>query len=332
MSITSSPFGKLLFGERATCYRLDNQNGLVAEILDYGGIIKNLYVKDKNNQMTDVVLGKATLADYGENPNFMGGIIGRCANIIKDAKIKIGRKTYALKKNFGNHSLNGGAFHQKLWNAKINDDPKEPSIILYMTSPEKEGGFPGEVTVMVTYTLTQDNSLRIEYTAATSSDTIVNITNHSYFNLSGTSSYITEHKLQLNSSFYIKSVDCLPTGEILTVDGTDFDYRTEKKLEIPDFFDQCFISDGKNIRKIANLYSEDSGINMEVFSDNPVLHLKTLRNDDTGKGQVKYRNSSGIAIMPELFPDALSFNHFPTTILEKGKNYKYLTEYKFSIR
>ena len=158
------------------------------------------------------------------------------------------------------------------------------------------------------------------------------MTNHSYFNLSGTNLSINNHKLELNSSFYINSIDGIPTGEIFLVDDTDFDYKTEKIPNIPEFFDKCFVCDGNNIRKVVNLYSEDSGINMEVLTDNPVLHLKTLMCEDTGKGQTKYTNLSGIAIMPELFPDALRFNHFPTTVLEKDKNYNHLTEYRFSVR
>ena len=331
MSITSKPFGKLLFGEKVTCYRLDNSNGLVAEVLDFGGIIKNLYVKNKYGDMTNVVLGYDTLSLYDENPNFMGGIIGRSANIISNAKVKIGRRTYALKKNYGNHNLNGGDFHKKLWNVRLDDNPREPSITLYTTSPEKDGGFPGEVSVMVTYTLTKDNSFRIEYTAATSSDTIVNLTNQSFFNLSGENHDIKDHVLQLNCSFYIKNNDGIPTGEILLVNDSDFDYKTEKSLEnLPKHYNQCFVADGINFRKVASLYSKDSGINMEIFTNSPVVGLKTLENEE--KDGDKHSAFCGLSVMTQLFPDAARFTHFPTSILESGKNFSYQTEYKFSIK
>lgn len=334
MSITSRPFGKLLFGEKVTCYRLDNSNGVIAEILDYGGIIKNLYVKNKDNHLTDVVLGRDTLSDYNDNPNFLGGIIGRSTNIISNAKIKIGRRTYALEKNFGEHNLNGGDFHKKLWNVQLNDNPDEPSITLFLTSHEKDGGFPGEVSAMVTYSLTKDNAFRIEYTAAASSDTVVNLTNHSYFNLSGHDADIKDHLLQLNCSYYIRNIDGVPTGEILFTDGTEFDYKKEKTLDdISEKLNCCFVADGNGFRKIGSLYSTKSGINMEVHTNSPVIGLKTLEFDETdSKGNVIYSSFSGLTLTPQLFPDAMKFNHFPTSILEKGRNFSQLTEYRFSIK
>ncbi len=334
MSITSKPFGKLLFGEKVTCYKLDNSNGLAAEILDYGGIIKNLYFKNKNGDFIDIVLGKDTLSGYDENPNYMGGIIGRNTNIISNAKVKIGRRTFALRKNFGYHNLNGCDFHKKLWNVQTDDNPDEPSITLFTTSHDKEGGFPGEVSVMVTYTLTKDNTLKIEYTAAGSSDTIVNLTNHSYFNLSGHNADIKDHLLQLDCSFYINNIDGIPTGEILLTKDSAFDYKTEKSLEnLPECYNQGFVADGVNTRRIGSLYSQDSGINMEIFTNSPVIGLKTPDiPEDDGKGGVSYTSLSGLAVMPQLFPDALRFNHFPTSILEMGKNFNYMTEYKFTIK
>ncbi len=352
MSISEKQFGKLLYGEIATSYTLDNGNGLKAEILNYGGIIKNLYVKDKNGNYIDVVLGRDTLAEYGDNTGYFGAMIGRNSNRLANSKIKIGKKTRVLHKNDGENNLHGGlkGFDKQLWNTKIVDDPQEPTLIMTRKSPDGEEGFPGDLDVFVTYTLTKDNGIKIHYTATANKDTVVNLTNHSYFNLNGHNSgkNIYNLELQLNSDFYTPNTsECMPNGEILSVVGTPFDF-TQPKLIGEDInntdceqlamfggYDHNFILNGQGVRKVANLWCKDNGINMEVYTDKPGVQLYTGNSIEEGrkcKDGAVYSKHDALCLETQFFPNAFSYNHFPSTVLKKGEKYDFVTEYRFSIK
>ena len=351
MSITTKQFGKLLNGEVATCYCLDNGNGLKAEILDYGCIIKNLYVKDKNDNFVDVVLGRDTLAEYGDNDGYFGAVIGRNSNRLANSKFSIGKKNYVLNKNDGNNNLHGGiiGFDKKLWNTKIVDDPKEPSLIMSLSSPDGEEGFPGNLEVIVTYTLTKDNGLKIHYAAVSDKDTVVNLTNHSYFNLNGHNSgkNIYNLKLQMNSDFFTpNNPECMPNGEILSVKGTPFDFTTEKyvgddinsdfeQLKMFGGYDHNFILSGRGLRKFASLWCEDNGINMDCYTDKPGVQLYTgncIQEGRICKDKATYKKHDALCLETQFFPNAFVNSHFPSTVLKAFEKYYYVTEYRFNIR
>lgn len=352
MSITEKKFGVVLGGNVVMSYTLDNGNGLRAEILNYGGIVKNLYVRDKQGEYRDVVLGRDTLAEYGDNDGYFGALIGRNSNRLANSKIKIGRRSYALNKNDGNNNLHGGlkGFDKKVWNAKMIDDPEEPALLLTTKSPDGEENFPGDVDVMVTYTLTKENGLKIHYTAVSNKDTVVNLTNHSYFNLNGHNSgkSIDNLKLYMDSSFYTPNNDeCMPNGEILSVSGTPFDFREEKCVgqDINDFsveqlamfggYDHNFILNGTGFRKFASLWCEENGINMDCYTDLPGVQLYTGNSIDENrvcKEGTVYKKHGALCLETQYFPNAFSYNHFPSTILKKNEKYDTVTEYRFSIR
>lgn len=352
MSITQKQFGKLLNGDIVTCYCLDNSKGVKAEILDYGCIIKNLWVLDKNNNYVDVVLGRDSLAEYGDNDGYFGAVIGRNSNRLANSKIKIGGKIYSLNPNDGNNNLHGGlvGFDKKLWQTQIIDDPEEPALSMTLSSADGEEGFPGNLDVMVTYTLTKDNGLKIHYTAAGDSDTAVNLTNHSYFNLNGHNSgkNIYNLKLQLNSGFFTpNSSECMPNGEIRSVKGTPFDFTAEKcvgndindtsceQLAMFGGYDHNFILTGEGFRKCGSLWCEENGINMDLYTDKPGVQLYTgnsLDEERICKEGAKYPKHGALCLETQFFPNAFSYNHFPSTILKKGDKYDYVTEYRFSIR
>ena len=233
MAITKELFGTLPNGQDITAYLLDNGNGVSARILNYGGIVRNLYVEDKNGVKTDVVLGRETMEDYLNNDGFLGALIGRHANRIAGGEFELNGTKYNVGLNEGKNSLHGGitGFDKKVWSAE-EVDGEEPSLKLSIVSEDGEEGFPGTLKVTVTYTLTKGNALKINYSAVTDKDTVVNLTNHSYFNLAGHASGTIDNQiLQINSEFYTPNdSECMPTGEVLSVMGTPFDFRAPKPI------------------------------------------------------------------------------------------------------
>lgn len=352
MAITSKDFGVLPDGGNVTSYTLDNGAGLRAEILNYGGIIKNLYVRDKDGVYRDIVLGRDTLSEYTDNEGYFGALIGRNSNRLANAKIKIDQKMYTLNKNDGNNNLHGGinGFDKKLWDVKAIDDPEEPALLLTANSPDGEEGFPGNLDVMVTYTLTKDNALQIHYTAAADKDTVVNLTNHSYFNLNGhdNPNNIDNLKLFIDSKFYTpNNSECMPNGEIHSVFGTPFDFTGEKRLgkDINDFsneqlrmfggYDHNYIIEGTGFRKCASLWCEENGINMDCYTNCLGVQLYTgncIDENRVCKGGTVYKKHSALCLETQFFPNALMYNHFPSTVLKSGDKYDSTTEYRFSIR
>lgn len=350
MSITSKQFGRLPNGDAVTCYTLDNGNGIKAEVLDYGCIIKNLYVLDRNGKYIDVVLGRDNLAEYENNEGYFGALIGRNSNRLANSKITIGTKEYKLNANDGKNNLHGGlcGFNKKIWNAKTVDDEKEPAIVFKLHSPDGEEGFPGNLDVTVKYTLTKNNGFLIDYSAIGDADTVCNLTNHSYFNLNGHNSgkTIDNLKLTLNSNFFTPNTEeCMPNGEILSVKGTPFDF-TEGKMVGEDLnsdtyeqinmfggYDHNFILNGKGFRKAATLYCEENGINMDMYTDSIGVQLYTgncIEENRICKDAAIYSKHSALCLETQYFPNAFSFEHFPSTILEAGKEYHHATEYRFS--
>lgn len=341
MSITVKEFG-VLDGKKVSLYTLDNKKGVIAEITDFGGIIRSLYVDGR-----DVVLGRETFEDYLENDGYLGAAIGRFGNRIKNSEFEINSKVYKVGTNDGVNSLHGGicGFDKKLWKAEIKDSD-EPALVLTLESPDGDEGFPGNLIVTVTYTLTLENSLRIEYTGICDKDTVFSPTNHSYFNLDGSGSgTVYEQTLQLNADFYTPNTDeCIPYGAILPVDGTPFDFRSGKKIgkdikveydQISMFggFDHNFVLRGRGFRKGGEMVSSDGKVKMEFYTDLPGVQLYSgnVLKEGIYKGGAKYGKHNSICLETQFFPASPNFSHYPSPILKANERFKTTTEYKFSM-
>lgn len=341
MSIEKKHFGILPEGE-VFSYILDNGKGLSAEIITLGGIIRKLVFDG-----TDMVLGHDEVKEYRNDPTYCGAIVGRNSNRIAGAEFELNGKTYKLLKNCdGGCNLHGGekGFTYKIWDAQPVDG-EEPSLVLKTYSPDGEEGFPARVDIKVTYTLTKDNSVKIHYEGVSDGDTLLNMTNHTYFNLNGhNSGSIKNHKLMLNCSFFTPNNKyCMPLGTVESVAGTPFDFTSAKKIEsgfenpneqfeLIGGYDHNFAVNGTGFRKFAEAEGDKTHIVMECYTDRPGVQLYTsncLDDGTPGKDGVKYSRFNGFCLETQAFPDAVHFSHFPSCVLKKGEKYDTLTEYKF---
>lgn len=346
MSVTKTEFGQMPDGEKVYEYLLDNGQGLSAAILTYGGIIKNLYVTDKNGVKTDIVLGRNSLDDYLQNDGYLGALIGRHANRIEGSEFELGGKVYKVGANEGRNSLHGGniGFDKKLWGSSAVDG-KEPALILTLLSPDGEEGFPGYLKVKVVYTLTRNNAIKIEYSARSNKDTVANLTNHAYFNLAGhDSGNIYNQLLQINADFYTPNdKECMPTGEVLSVEGTPFDFRSAKTIgrDIHSDFEQTalfggydhnFAIKGRGYRLAARAECPENGIAMEVYTDKPAMQLYTSNGLKEGvyKNDAHYSVHQAFCLETQYFPNAMAHSHYPSPILRKDEEYNFTTEYRFT--
>lgn len=348
MSIVKTEFGAMPSGEKVYSYLLDNGKGLSAEILNYGGIIKNLYVTDKNGVKTDVALGRDTLEAYLKNDGYLGALIGRHANRIKKGTFILNGESYNVGVNEGNNSLHGGnvGFDQKIW--EVNEvDGDEPALVLTLLSPDGEEGFPGNLKVKVVYTLTKNNAIKIEYTALSDKDTVTNLTNHTYFNLAGhASGVIDKQVLQINSSFYTPNDnEGMPTGEVSSVEGTPFDFRVPKpigqdiradfdQIEMYGGFDHNYAISGRGYRLAAIAGCEENGITMEVYTNQPAMQLYTSNALPEGiyKDGARYGAHQAFCLETQCFPNAMEHSHYPSPLLKAGEEYNHVTEYRFIVK
>ena len=352
LSITQSAFGETDYGP-ADLYTLKNKQGMELQITNYGGIITAIKVPDKEGNIEDIALGFDSLASYlGEHPYF-GSVIGRYGNRIAGGQFRIEDQNYTLAKNNGANHLHGGpeGFHRKLWSAKTLSDDQGVGLTLSYTSVDGEEGYPGNLKVDMTYMLTNDNELKIEYEAETDKTTHCNLTNHTYFNLAGPASgTIGEHELLLNAE-YFTPVDktLIPTGELKEVENTPFDFRTAKKIEsalavsddiqldIARGIDHNFVlnKEGSALSLAATLYEPYSGRFMEVFTSEPGLQFYTgnfLNGSVTGREGKPYQYRTGLCLETQHFPDSPNQESFPSTLLSPGERYETATVYKFSIK
>jgi len=355
-SITSAPFGKTPDGTPVEIYTLRNSRGAQVRIMTYGGIIQSLIVPDKNGKFGDVVLGFDTLDGYTRDAYvkacpYFGALIGRYGNRIGGAKFTLEGQTYTLATNNGVNTLHGGlkGFDKVVWTAKPVDSAYGPSLVLTYLSKDGEEGFPGNLVVTATYSLTEDNALKLEYTAYTDRPTVVNLTQHSYFNLSGQG-----HGDILSDLVYINSDKTTPvdaglitTGEFKAVDGSPFDFRTPtaigKRINDPDPVLQYGPGYDHNwvINKplgqyglMARVTDPASGRVLEVYSDEPGLQFYTgnfLDGTLTGKGGAVYQKHSAFAMEPQHYPDSPNKPNFPSVELKPGQEYHNTIVYKFSV-
>lgn len=338
MSITKREFGTL-DGQVIYEYTLSYKN-LTMGVLSYGGIIRTLIYKG-----VDVVLGRDSIEEYQKNNGCLGVLVGRNSNRLENAEFTLNGTLYKLNANNGRNNLHGGI---KGWDKKIWDieEKGENALTLSLTSPDGDEGFPGEVKVRVTYTLTDDDALSITYEGESDSDTILNMTNHSYFNLNGHDSGSAEnHTLLMNCPFYTPNNDeCMPTGEILSVKGTPFDFTSAApigKAFTDDFIqskmfgglDHNFVIAGSGLRHAATFRGDKTGIKMDVHTDCPGIQIYSgnkIEKDRVYKDGAHYSYYSGICFETQAFPNAMKHTHFPSTILRKGEKYYTQTIFSFS--
>ena len=335
------------FGE-ATLYTLKNKAGMVMEVSDFGATLYSLLVPDREGNLCDVVLGYDSPEGYmGPSGTGFGATIGRNGNRIGNATFTLNGKTYILDNNNDANNLHSGLdyYHYRMWNVK---EVSENSITLSLHSPDGDQGYPGEFNVEVTYTLREDNALQIDYLGFPEEDTIVNMTNHSYFNLNGhASGSILEHELWVDAdAFTITDEGLIPTGEIVSVEGTPMDFRKKKlvgrdieedyePLIVAGGFDHnwCLNNDGA-YKKVIELSSELSGIAMEVYTDLPGVQIYSgnFLREEFGKQGIVYKHRQGICFETQYYPDAINHPNFPSPVCKAGEAYQTRTTYLFKTR
>ncbi len=347
IKIEKKTFGKIeKTNQTAELYTITNKNGASICLSSFGAAITSIKVPDKNGKLTDVTQGYNSVTPYEKSPvGHAGGTIGPCANKINNGTFKLGEKEYKLdcNKDKGKTHCHGGkeGLDVKNWNAQILKD----GVKFTYTKKDMEGGYPANVKMSVTYKFDNDNNLSIKYEAETDNDTILNLTNHSYFNLDGAENAqensVMEHSVQLpNSSKYTPVNEiAIPTGEIKSVEGTEFDFRAPKKLSEmnKNGYDQNFVIDnydGKTLIEAANVKSEKSGISLKVLTDLPGFQFYTANNlgkseQPLGKHAKRYEKHSAFCVEPQFFPDAINtFDEKP--VLKKGEKYNRTIIYSFN--
>lgn len=349
MPITKKTFGRLSDQTEVTCYTIKHQN-CEASFIDYGAAVVSLKVLDKEGKYRDVVLGCDSAADYEAQTACLGAVPGRFANRIEKGRFTLNGKEYHLAQNNGENHLHGGptGFHRRMWNAAIEG---EDSVIFSRLSPDGEEGYPGNLVVSVRYTFTQDGFLHITYRAICDSDTILNLTNHSYFNLNGhASGSVASQKLKICADRFTENdSSCLPTGRIVSLDEQEaavMDFRSfaeigarieEKNIHLQNGsgYDHNYIleKNGEGTALAAQAYSEESGIHLDCYTTQPGVQLYTgnflqSSNIHAKQGAV-YHDRDGFCLETQHFPAATSYPHFPSVLLSAGTVYEEKTDYHF---
>lgn len=343
MKLTKSEFGTTSSGEHMNLFHLENNSGAYVEIIDYGCRLVKIVVPNREGQMTDVCLGLSTAEQYEKDNASLGAVVGRVANRIKDGRFSLNSKNYQLAINCGSNHLHGGiiGYASKIWDSKIKDD----KLIFTMYSEDGEEGYPGNLTLQVTYTWSEDNELSILYEATTDADTLLNVTNHGYFNLNGEgNSSVLSHELFIDADA-ITELDATqaPTGNFLSVEGTPFDFRTmhsvgkliesdHEQLKVSGTYDHNFVVNGTGLREAAVLQSKDSGIRMTCFTDQPGLQLYVANQAMSipGKNGTPYEKYTSICLETQHFPDAINHDNFPSIVLHPEDHFRSKTIFHFS--
>lgn len=331
-------------------FTITNSNGLIAKLSNFGAILVSLFVPDKDEKLDDVVLGFNTLEKYLTNDIcYFGSTIGRNSNRVKDASFELNGTTYNLDRNERNkNNLHSGfnSYNKRIWNYTFNEENN--SVSFNLVSPDGDQGFPGEFNITVTYTLTDNNELKINYNGKSDKDTIANMTNHSYFNLAGHNNGTTmNQKLWINADKFVEvDNELIPSGNLVNVENTPMDFRTAKpigndidvdfeQLKFTGGYDHCYvINKTKNgIEKIAILLDEKTGRTMEVFTDSIGVQFYAgnfiENNKIIGKDNCIYKNRSGICLETGFLPDSMNHSNFPSPILKANETYDTTTIYKF---
>ena len=350
MPITTQLFGKTDENEPIDLFTLTNKNAIETSITNYGGRIVTLKIPDRNGDLADVVLGFDNLDGYlAKNPYF-GALVGRFANRIANARFQLNGTTYNVPRNSGNNSLHGGfkGFDKVAWKAAALDSADGPVLELKHFSKDGDEGYPGNLNVLVRYTLTNENELKLDYESICDQDTVLNLTNHSYFDLSGQNNgNILDHLATINADrFTPANEEQIPTGELRSVAGTAFDFRQptrigdridadEEQIKLGLGYDHNFVLNGaeNDLSLAAKIVEPVSGRVMEVFTTMPGMQFYTgnhLTGSVTGKGGVVYKFRFGFCVETQQFPDAPNQPNFPSSVLKADEKFHSTTVFKFS--
>jgi len=342
-------FGLTKEGKEADLYTVVNKNGLKAVYTNYGAILVSLFVPDKGGNMADVVLGYDVLEKYFENAPNLGATIGRHANRIGGAKFELNGVTYELDKNDGKNNLHGGfdGYHKRLWDAKTYDEEDGTVMEFAYESADMDQGFPGNLKVTVCYKLTDANELVISYKGICDKDTVLNLTNHTYFNLAGhNSGTILDHKVWIDSDeFTFADSESIPNGDIIKVEGTPMDFRVEKAIRdgIDSDYQQIVWGKGYDhnwvlktkkgeLSLVATLKDEKTGRFMETYTDLPGMQFYSgnfLKGDVNGKDDAVYSIRTGLCFETQYYPNAINVPSFEQPVIKAGEEFTTVTKYAF---
>ena len=356
VKVEKAAFGTLEDGRAVDLYTLTNENGAEVKIISYGGIVTSVRVPDKEGNIEDVVLGFDSLEGYLQaGVPYFGAIVGRYGNRIAEGRFTLDGQTYQLATNDGPHHLHGGlkGFDKVLWEGEEVTTEEGAGVKLHYLSEDMEEGYPGNLAVDVVYILTEENELKIDYEATTDKPTIVNLTNHAYFNLTGDMSQdVLNHRVMINAEYFVPVTETLiPIGELRPVEGTPFDFteptaigkrinENNEQLVFGKGYDHCWVlleevEEEDELTLAATVHEPISGRFMEVFTNEPGIQFYTgnfLDGSLTGRGGVDYKYRSGFCLETEHFPDSPNQPEFPSVTLRPGETYKTNTVYKFSVK
>ncbi len=347
MKISKTLFGRLTDGQAVYLYTLQNDNGMEINIMNYGATITSIVAPDRNGHLDNVVCGFGKLEDYLNEAYlsgypYFGCIVGRVGNRIRDGRFTLGGKEIQLAVNNGPNHLHGGitGFDKRLWHGEGMVEEEKVGVLFSYFSPDMEENYPGNLNVSCLYSLNNDNELAIDYFGTTDQTTLINLTNHTYFNLTGGKEKILDHELALCANAMTEAVDLIPTGRIIPVDGTPYDFTQFKKLGrdlagLKEGYDLNFVLDNEdgNLVYAGCLRESGSGRQVEVFTTQPGIQLYTgywipeLEID----GEKKFGSYSGVALETQHYPDSVNQPSFPSIILEPGEKYMQTTVYRFGI-
>ena len=346
-TVQKTDYGTLADGSAVDQYTLTNAHGLIAKVITYGGILTELHVPDKDGKITDVVLGCPDLKTYEAGHPHFGAITGRVANRIANAGFTLDGHDYKLAANNGPNTLHGGkkGFDKYVWKAEPVDARHGAAVRLTRTSPDGEENFPGKLKVAVTYTLTDKDELRIDYEATTDKTTLVNLTNHTYFNLAGhDSGTILDQEMMIAADQYTPGdATLIPTGKIESVADTPFDFRKPARIgarfkelkDKPVGYDVNYVlnAHGKLSELAARAHDPKSGRVLEMYTTEPGVQFYTSNslNRQKGKGGATYAQYAAFCLEAQHYPDAVHHENFPSIVLKPGETYKQTTVYKFSV-
>lgn len=346
MSITKELFGTARDGKEVYAFTLENENGVKARVINFGAVLVNLYVPDADGNVADVVLGFDKLEDYYGNGSFFGATIGPSANRIGNASFQIDGKTYQVDVNDGPNNLHSHkeqGYHKRVWDVA---DIGENSVTFSLEAPDGDMGFPGNKKISLAYSLSADNRLKLAYHAESDANTLINMTNHTYFNLSGhQADKIEDHILTLHAGNYTPVVPgAIPTGDIASVKGTPMDFTSPKpigqdieadfeQLKLTSGFDHNFVIDGADgtLQEIAILEDPKSGRKMKTFSTLPGVqfYAGNCIAEETGKEGVVYTPRKGMCLETQYYPDTINKPQFPSAVFGPGRDYDAVTVYQF---
>ena len=336
-------FGSTAKGEKVSLYTLRNKGGIEIGVTDYGAALVKVLIPDKDGKVQDVVLGYDSAKAYEEGGVHFGATVGRVANRIGGACFELNGKIYALTANDNGNSLHGGCdyYNKRMWRAEEVTGQK---VIFYLESPDGDQGYPGAVRISVTYELTDDNEIKLHYHAVSDADTLINLTNHSYFNLSGhASGPVLGQEVFIAADVFTRAdAESVPTGEIVPVEGTPMDFRKYKAigeaigadyeaLILGQGYDHNWVLKGSGLRLVAGMRSDKTGIVMEVLTDLPGMQFYTgnfLVSEQGKKGAV-YSRRHGACFETQYFPDAVHKEHFEGPVIKAGASYDTVTIYRF---